>query len=405
MYKEYEKKIKAKNEKSFFESLINIEKEKLYYFILTYNQRSVLVKTGEKDAEKQFLGYEFSNRRGSEGIHAIQRGKTIEECTRLFDAETFDNPKKASTYIYQAFNGDYETLIDSSLSDNVSRVNLVDLLTFDRVDFEKTISTNSKKKVKIESKWPLVKIRDVCEIGRGRVISKKEINNNFGEYPVYSSQTSNNGIFGKINSYDFDGEYITWTTDGIYAGSVFYRNGKFNCTNVCGTLKIKQNNLLAKYISYVLPIYTALHVVKVANPKLMNNVMANIQIPLPNIEVQEKIVSEIEVIEKLNEKALKNIEDNKELIKHIINNTSTNLKIYKLNELVLLNTETKNPLSLDTDYFTYVDIDSVGKNNGFINYTKKIPTTEAPSRARQLAKRDSVIISTVRPNLKGFALC
>ena len=73
----------------------------------------MLVKSGEKDAEKRFLGYEFSNRRGSEGIHPIQRGKNIEDCTQLFDAEVFDNPTKASTYIYKAFQGDFDFEIDS----------------------------------------------------------------------------------------------------------------------------------------------------------------------------------------------------------------------------------------------------------------------------------------------------
>ncbi|MDR1199006.1 MAG: N-6 DNA methylase, partial [Prevotellaceae bacterium] len=109
IYKEYRKKIKTKTEKDFWNTLIETEKEKLYYFILAYPQKVVLVKTGEKDAEKRFLGYEFSNRRGSEGIHPVQRGKTIEECTRLFDDALFDNPEKASTYIYKAFSGDYET--------------------------------------------------------------------------------------------------------------------------------------------------------------------------------------------------------------------------------------------------------------------------------------------------------
>ncbi len=58
------------------------------------------------------------------------------------------------------------------------------------------------------------KLGDVCEIKRGRVISKKYLKQNPGEYPVYSSQTRNNGEIGKIKTYDFDGEYATWTTDG-----------------------------------------------------------------------------------------------------------------------------------------------------------------------------------------------
>lgn len=71
------------------------------------------------------------------------------------------------------------------------------------------------------------KISDVAQIGRGRVISTLEISKQeCPTYPVYSSQTSNNGIMGYLDTYDFEGEYITWTTDGANAGTVFYRNGK-----------------------------------------------------------------------------------------------------------------------------------------------------------------------------------
>ena len=146
IYKEYQKKLKSKNDKEFFNLLLDKELDKLYYFIIAYKQKVVLIKSGEKDAEKRFLGYEFSNRRGSEGIHPIQRGKNIEDCTQLFDAEIFDNPEKASTYIYKAFAGDYDFPIDEVMQNNVSRQDLVDMMTFDRVEFEKNISLSVKKK-------------------------------------------------------------------------------------------------------------------------------------------------------------------------------------------------------------------------------------------------------------------
>lgn len=327
IYKEYQKKLKAKNDKEFWNLLLEKETDKLYYFIIAYPQKVVLVKSGEKDAEKRFLGYEFSNRRGSEGIHPIQRGKNIEDCTQLFDADFFDNPTKASTYIYKAFAGDYDFAIDEAMQNNVSRHNLVDMMTFDRVEFEKNISLSVKKKVKIESKWEIIRVSDICEIGRGRVINKKEIEENFGEYPVYSSQTSNDGIFGFLNSYDFEGEYVTWTTDGIYAGSVFYRNGKFNCTNVCGTLKSKSKKINMQFLSLCLPLYTSDYVVKVANPKLMNNVMAGIQIPLPPLDIQQKIVSEIEVLETKERKAKEEVDK----LKVSISLSITNLKFKDVN--------------------------------------------------------------------------
>ncbi|MEQ8182091.1 MAG: restriction endonuclease subunit S, partial [Smithellaceae bacterium] len=66
--------------------------------------------------------------------------------------------------------------------------------------------------------WKKCRVRDICNLGRGRVISAQEIERNPGVYPVYSSQSLNNGIMGSIDTFDFNGECITWTTDGAYAG-------------------------------------------------------------------------------------------------------------------------------------------------------------------------------------------
>ena len=110
---------------------------------------------------------------------------------------------------------------------------------------------------------------------------------------MYSSQTINNGEIGKIDTYDFDGEFITWTTDGAYAGTVFYRNGKFSTTNVCGLISPKNSGkLLVKFIAYFLQTVTKKHVSNGSdNPKLMSNVMEEIKIPVPNTKIQEKIIN------------------------------------------------------------------------------------------------------------------
>ena len=73
-------------------------------------------------------------------------------------------------------------------------------------------------------------ISEIATVSRGQVMSKNYLRDNAGEYPVYSSQTENDGMLGKINTYMFEGEYLTWTTDGANAGTVFYRNGKFSVT-------------------------------------------------------------------------------------------------------------------------------------------------------------------------------
>ena len=134
------------------------------------------------------------------------------------------------------------------------------------------------------------RIGDLFNLSRGRVISKQEIEENTGIYPVFSSQTSNNGILGYINTYDYDDELITWTTDGANAGKVFARKGKFNCTNVCGIGKPKSNNICNLiYVSAFLNNITKRYVSYVGNPKLMNNVFEEIEIFLPPIDEQKAI--------------------------------------------------------------------------------------------------------------------
>lgn len=137
-----------------------------------------------------------------------------------------------------------------------------------------------------------IEIGELCDISRGIVISKQFIKENEGEYPVYSSQTENDGILGNVSFYKYDGEYLTWTTDGANAGSIFYRNGKFNITNVCGLLSVNNKDIsMCKYLYYALSVEAPNHVNKgMGNAKLMSNVMAKIKVPLPALPVQREIV-------------------------------------------------------------------------------------------------------------------
>ena len=134
-------------------------------------------------------------------------------------------------------------------------------------------------------------ISEIANISRGQVMSKDFLRDNAGEYPVYSSQTENNGMLGKITTYMFDGEYLTWTTDGANAGTVFYRNGKFSVTNVCGVVDVTDDAVSTKYLFYALNREAPQYVNKgMGNPKLMSNVMARIRIPIPPLPVQQEIV-------------------------------------------------------------------------------------------------------------------
>lgn len=138
----------------------------------------------------------------------------------------------------------------------------------------------------------LKKLEDLFKISRGRVISKDTLRLKKGSYPVYSSQTARDGMIGSIGTYDYDGEYLTWTTDGANAGTIFYRDGKFSITNVCGLLRVKDYGMLhPKFAYYALAICMKGYVnYGMGNPKLMSNVVQKIKIPVPPLAIQEKIV-------------------------------------------------------------------------------------------------------------------
>ncbi|HRF61377.1 MAG TPA: restriction endonuclease subunit S [Candidatus Competibacter sp.] len=141
-------------------------------------------------------------------------------------------------------------------------------------------------------------VSELFRLGRGRVISGIEIANNPGNYPVYSSQTKNDGCMGYLSSYDFEGELITWTTDGANAGTVFYRSGKFNCTNVCGTIEAKDKEVTnTKFFSYLLGTLTKRHVSYIGNPKLMNGVMAKIKVHYPDFKHQSAIAKILDTLD------------------------------------------------------------------------------------------------------------
>ncbi|MBY7447181.1 restriction endonuclease subunit S [Escherichia fergusonii] len=140
----------------------------------------------------------------------------------------------------------------------------------------------------VEVEW--LPLGEVSALRRGRVMSKGYLTENFGPYPVYSSQTANNGKIGSINTFDFDGEYISWTTDGANAGTVFYRTGKFSITNVCGLITLKSKcPLIYKFLFYWLTIEAKKHVYSgMGNPKLMSHQVENIPVPIPCPDNPEK---------------------------------------------------------------------------------------------------------------------
>ena len=145
--------------------------------------------------------------------------------------------------------------------------------------------------------WERRAVWQLFQIGRGKVTSHEYIANHSGSFPLYSSQTANDGVMGHIDTFMFDGDFLTWTTDGAHAGTVFRRSGKFNCTNVCGTL-FPKIQLDLDFMRMAIASETKRQVRLDINPKLMNNMMARIRVSVPPYDEQVRITKYVQGISK-----------------------------------------------------------------------------------------------------------
>ena len=88
-------------------------------------------------------------------------------------------------------------------------------------------------------------------MGRGRVISAKDMSNTPGTFPVYSSSALDNGRMGAYGKYMFNQELITWSIDG--GGAVFYRRKhRFSVTNVSGYIAVNPEKINCKFLAYAM---------------------------------------------------------------------------------------------------------------------------------------------------------
>lgn len=150
----------------------------------------------------------------------------------------------------------------------------------------------------IPKEWDVIQVKNLLDISRGRVIPITEMDDSY-MYPVFSSQTKNNGCMGFINTYDYNGDALTWTTDGANAGTMFYRTGRFNCTNVCGILQLKPLKIQSsiKYLLYSIG-YSAINCrrLDINGYKIMSNEMAVIQFVYPTFSEQQKIADYLDKV-------------------------------------------------------------------------------------------------------------
>lgn len=339
----------AKINEATVDFIVEIEKEKLYFFMLLVSNpcNVVCVKSPEKKAIKEFLGYEWSDTKGNEGIKYInvkvEKSEDDEESddtmqqikgidgikTPLFNPKNFNDETKINTIIRSNFEGK-NISIPENLAKFVKIVRLVDMIDFSRASFDKAIRTNvQSEKAKIESKYPLVKLGEVAEIKKGKSITSAEVKQ--GSVKVVAGGIDFAYLHNEANRPE---NIITVSASGANAGFVnFWKEPVFasDCTTI-----IANDLLITKYIYNILKTYQQ-YIFKLQKGQAQPHVYADdlklFSIPNPPLDIQQKIVDECEAVDSEYEEAQTCINKSTEKISELFEVAQQSASIvYKLSD-------------------------------------------------------------------------
>lgn len=328
-----------------------VEKDKLYYFMLAKDSKTpvLVIKSPNDNKEiKQFLGYEWSGAKGSEGIkylgaqtsdddeNSLNKNRGINQIkTPLFNPIDLNDPAKLNSYVRKNFLNESTELLEN-LTPYAHYCNLYDMLDFSRVTFDKAIKTSVQKKVEIKSKYPLVKLGEVAEIDWGNTDLTKEYYEENGIYDVYSAS----GCDGKSNKFEHENDAIVLSAIGARCGKCFLAQGKW--TAIKNTIVIQaKENINLKFLFESVNDENFWEKSGSAQPFIALKTANTQKIPLPPMDVQKSIVAECEKVDSEYQSAQKEIENCKNEISAIMENVQGEKK--KLGEIAYF----KNGLNYD----------------------------------------------------------
>lgn len=335
-------------DKAFLAYAQAIEKDKLLYFSLSLNQEVLIIKSpSDIKEQKKFLGYEWSNRKGDEGLKELHEPYL----SPLFERGNPQNETKLNTLICKAF---LKTLSDipKDLQGYASKARLIDMMDFEKVEFNKAISLNPSNSTQsemsnpfINSKFELVRLKDfVLDIqtakrpsgGVGKYengalsLGGEHIDNKSGyiklDNPKYvpiefyeSFALQDKGI---IKQFD-----ILICKDGALTGKIAMVRNEFirksAMINEHIFLLRCDNIAKQKYLFYILHSYSGQQALKSkitgsAQGGINKTNLESILIPNADFEIQKQIVAECEKVEEQYNTIRMSVEEYQNLIKTIL---------------------------------------------------------------------------------------
>ncbi|ECH5579219.1 N-6 DNA methylase, partial [Campylobacter jejuni] len=310
-------------DKAFLAYTQAIEKDKLLYFCLSLNQEVLIIKSpSDIKEQKKFLGYEWSNRKGDEGLKELHEPYL----SPLFERGNPQNETKLNTLICKAF---LKTLSDipKDLQGYASKARLIDMMDFEKVEFNKAISLNVKSRDELNpfknSKYELVRLGEVCDLNKIRnqasATEIEKMNLNSGNVKLLPSSKNYEWWTDEKTAGQFinEGEVITLGV-ARYA-NIKKHKGKFVSANN-HILSVKDKSKIIFDFLYILLEICGQKLYKQGQqyPQFDTNIFYSFKIPLPPLEIQKQIVAECEKIEEQHNTLSLSIKEYQKLIKAML---------------------------------------------------------------------------------------
>jgi type I restriction enzyme, S subunit len=227
-----------------------------------------------------------------------------------------------------------------------------------------------------------------------------------GMYPVL-----NGGInpSGRYDDYNTEAETIAISQGGASAGYVNFVKEQFWAGAHCFIVNPTTDIVINKFIYFVLKNgQDMLTNAKLGAgiPGLNRSELKNFKIPIPPLAIQQEIVKSLDTFTTLEAELEAELEARKKQYEYYREELLTfgdEVERKTLGEVCLKTENIKWKENPKTEY-QYIDLSSVSRENNKILETQTINSTNAPSRAQQIVKKDDVIFGTTRPTLKRYSL-
>lgn len=294
----------------FYEFALSIEREKLYYFALVREQQTLVITAPNDNKEqKTFLGYDWSNRKGAEGIVINTPGG------KLYDPNSRFSRGTLACAVRNSFIG-AQTQLSEDLMKYAKTYWLKDMIDWSRNEFDKGVKITSEQNIVLHSKYEIVKLggsEGICNIIIGGTPSRKNYEYFQGDKLWVSIKEMNGQVIKDTNEKITEDAIKNSNVKLIPSGTTLLSfklsigktaiAGKDLYTNeaIAGLIPKNKDKVIDKFLFYLfngqmINLNAAGN--KAFGKSLNSNFLNNeVKVPLPPIEIQQQIVKECEAID------------------------------------------------------------------------------------------------------------